>query len=291
MSHHLLRITDLKPRQIDYVLQRAITLGRDFAAGGMAPVLAGRRVALINGDRGWRNPVAMELGLAAMGAHCVQVPVGLAGAESPRDLARYLANWFDLVAIRTPSLGALDVFADACALPVLNLRTKQNHPFEVLGDLSYVRALRGGIEGLRVAVVGPDANILASWAEAAVALPIEVVQIAPPARWLAPSRYPTDRLQVSDDMGELARADAIVTDCWPRGAEEAEMAPFRIEAAHLDATKPGCLFIPCPPVTRGEEVSAAAMDHPRCVAYAAKAQLMHVQTAFAEAVLTERLPS
>ncbi|SLN35533.1 Ornithine carbamoyltransferase [Pseudoruegeria aquimaris] len=291
MSQHLLRVSDLKPRQADHLLQRAIALGREYAAGIVPPLLEGRRIALIVEERGWRNTVAMELGAASMGAHCVHVPVGLTGGEHPQDLARYLANWFDLVAVRTPSLGALEAFAAASALPVLNLRTRQNHPFEVLGDLSYVRALRGGLEGLRVAAVAPAANILASWAEAAVALPLEVTQIAPRARWLDTGRYATHRLTCTEDMDALADADVIVTDCWPAGATEAEMAPFRITAARLDATRPGCLFIPCPPVSRGEEVSEDAMTHPRCVAVAAKAQLMHVQMAFAEAVLAERMPS
>jgi ornithine carbamoyltransferase len=126
-----------------------------------------------------------------------------------------------------------------------------------------------------VAVVAPAANILGSWIEAAQVLEIEVVQVFP-SRWHAEA---IGRFRVSEDMAELADADVVVTDCWPAGAKVPE---YRVTARVLDSLRAAAVFIPCPPVTRGEEVSAEAMVHPRCVVVPAKAFLLHAQNALLE---------
>lgn len=59
-------------------------------------------------------------------------------------------------------------------------------------------------------------------------------------------------------------------------------AADRITAAQLPSQ---ALFIPCPPVTRGQEVSADAMAAPACCVTEAKAYLLHPQNAVLEALL------
>ena len=164
------------------VLGRAMDLADAWEARRMPQALSGLRVALVQDDGGWRNTTAFDLGIQAMGGVCVHAPITLKGAEDAADLAGYLDNWFDVVVIRTPELRRLRQLASAAKAPVINARTRSNHPFETLGDLAFALRRRRSIEGLRVAVVAPDDNILGSWAEAAAVLPIEVVQIFD-ARW------------------------------------------------------------------------------------------------------------
>ena len=59
----------------------------------------------------------------------------------------------------------------------------------------------------------------------------------------------------------------------------AAFADLRVTADVLDRCRPDALFLPCPPVTRGEEVSADAMEHPTCRVVEAKAWLLHAQNA------------
>lgn len=237
--------------------------------------LAGARVALIQDDGGWRNTGALALGAQELGATLFRPPITLGGAEDPSDIGRFLSAWADLVAIRTPDLGRLERFAAACAAPVMNLRTRANHPFEILGDLAFVAAQRGAIDGLRVAVVAPAANILRSWAEAAAVLPIGVTQIAPDADRLR--GWPP--ISHTDSLEAIAEADLVVTDCWPKAADGALWSRFRVDAAALERLPERALFIPCPPVNRAQEVDDAAMRHPACAVVAAKALLLHVQNA------------
>jgi len=220
-----------------------------------------------------------------MGAVCVPVGVSLEGGEAIEDLAGYLDNWFDILAVRTPSLRKLRRLAGFLEAPVLNLRTNDNHPIEALGDLSFALARRGSWEGLQVAVVAPAGNILQSWIEAAAVLPICVTQISHPSFYAVTS---AGGLKQCADLAPLKEADLIVTDCWSQGAspaQQAHLAGLQITAGVLARCRKDAMFIPCPPVTRGQEVSAEAMADAKCVSRAAKAFLLHVQNAVLEHML------
>lgn len=283
----LLTLSDLDQPTIEQLAARADELAHCWNSRTMPQTLSGARVGSITELPGWRNPTALALGVAAMGGTNVNVTAKLEGRETMDDLAGYMDNWFDLLAVRTPSLSRLRTFAESLDAPVMNMRTNDNHPCEVLGDLAFVHSSRGSWEGLRVAVVGQAGNIARSWFEAAETLPIEVVQIAPPSLMFAATDC-GPRKKTSDDPRMIEDADLIITDCWPSAPsdeEKAVLTSFSINAALLDRCRPDVLFIPCPPVTRGEEVASSAMRHPRCLATPAKSFLMHVQNAFIEGVL------
>jgi ornithine carbamoyltransferase len=265
------------------ILTRAADYAEAWRGRQVPQALDGLRVALIVDDGGWRNTTAFDLGVKAMGGLCVRAPVSLVGKEAVGDLAQYLDNWFDIIVVRTPDLGQLRRLADAASSPVINARTRSNHPCETLGDLAFVLEQRGELNGLWVAVVAPDDNILGSWAEAAAVLPINVVQVYP-ERWHARRFAMIERFSATTEMDALSSADVVITDCWPREVEPADVLGYQITAATLERYAPAGLFIPCPPVTRGQEVSADAMTSPRCRVTEAKAFLLHAQNALLEAV-------
>jgi ornithine carbamoyltransferase len=282
----LLRLNDLTSPNLHKLIDRAVEMEREFRAGTLRPTLAGKRIALIVDDGGWRNTTALDLGMRLLGATCVHVPATLDGKEAIEDLAKYLDNWFDLSAIRAPSLATMAELAKRADCPIVNLRTRENHPCETLGDLSFVKSRCRNLDNLVVAAVAPAANIIHSWAEASEAVPLSLIQIYPRDYWLSKASYPRSSIEQTEDMDALRRADVIVTDCWPNGGSKEALLPFQITTRLLDQAKPECAFIPCPPVTRGEEVSVDAMNHRSCVSFDAKAFLMHAQNAFVEAALS-----
>jgi ornithine carbamoyltransferase len=272
----LLALDELSPETILLLLKRAQVMRDAWNARRMPQALTGRRVALVVDDGGWRNTTAFELGIKSMGGLCVSSPITLAGKEAVPDLAAFLDNWVDAIAIRTPDLQALRKLAAVAYAPVINARTRVNHPCETLSDLAFLADLHSGLRPMKVVAVAPMANILASWVEAAAVLPLEVVQVGP-AHWHAP---PAKNFRASTEMTELHDADVIVTDCWPLGADVDELLAWQVSGATLDCT--AAVFLPCPPVTRGQEVSADAMTHPRCRVVEAKAWLLHAQNAVLE---------
>ncbi|OAF19541.1 ornithine carbamoyltransferase [Bradyrhizobium neotropicale] len=282
-NRDFLQFHDLRPDTVLSIIERAQVLAAAWNDRAMPQNLVGKHVALIVDDGGWRNTAAFDLGIQAMGGICVQPPIKFNVREATADLARYLDNWFDVLVVRTRELAVLQELASRADAPVVNARTRSNHPCETLGDLAYVKHKRGHLDGLKVVGVAPDDNILRSWVEASIALPISVTQ-AYPADWhirdmASPNFTATTRLDALFD------ADVIITDCWPDGVREDQVEDYRISASILDRCRPDMIFLPCPPVTRGQEVSTDAMSHPACQSPPAKAYLLHAQNALLEWVV------
>ncbi|KRQ94616.1 ornithine carbamoyltransferase [Bradyrhizobium valentinum] len=275
------------PKEIIFsLIDRAQSLATAWDDRTMPQSLSGKRVALIADDSGWRNTSAFDLGVQAMGGICVQSPIKFNVHEATADLARYLDNWFDILVIRTKELSALKELASIAKAPVVNARTRSNHPCEILGDLAYVQSKKGTLEGMKVVGVAPDANIIRSWVEASLSMPIQVRQVYPENWHVKDVSLLGPNFAASTDLAELWDADVIVTDSWPSDANEEQMREYRISMPILDKCRPDAIFLPCPPVSREKEVTANAMRHPACQSAAAKAYLLHAQNALLEWIAT-----
>lgn len=264
------------------IIERAGFLAASWAQRRMPQSLQGRRVALIADDSGWRNTTAFALGVEAMGGICVQAPISFNVRETTADLAGYLDNWFDLLIVRTKDVSALRELAVSAKAPVINARTTSNHPCETLGDLAYIQSRRGKLDGLKVVGVAADANIFRSWVEASISLPIHVTQLYPEKWHVREPALLNPNFRASTEMAELLDADVILTDSWPSDAEPGELMGYQISASILDRLRPDAIFLPCPPVARGQEVTTDAMAHAACQSRAAKAFLLHGQNALLE---------
>jgi ornithine carbamoyltransferase len=261
--------------------------------GQLPRPLNGKAIALIWDAEGFRNRVAFELGIPALGGIAVQIPGRLDERESIEDVTTYLNNWFDAIVARTKSHRHMQRLAAAARIPVVNARTDYNHPCEILGDLAYLRARKGRLEGIKVAFVGEATNLCHPWFEAAARLPIQVVQISPEGYQIEPDLLAELRqdaageLSVTSDLRTgLREADVVYTDCWPARRNESErqhiqelFMPYQITKENLAWAAVDVLFLPCPPVHRGEEVSEDAMQSAACCVYEAKEYLLHAQNA------------
>lgn len=295
---HFISLRDWGAAPTVQVLERASELSRLWRNGPMPEILAGKRIALwFHGD-GFRNRLAFELGAQSMGATIAYVPGELGVHEPVEDVAGYLQNWFSMLVLRAKRHEDLLEVAARSTIPVINARTNKGHPCEVLGDLMYVRERRQSLDGLKVAFVGEATNLCLSWLEAASVLPISVTQVCPEGYAVAPEVLSNLRdgavgeLRVTHDLeAAIDQVDVIYTDGWPRGETPEASAdirrrflPYQITQRHLTGLSEHGVFLPCPPVTRGEEVSDDAMMSGRCENHAAKACLLHVQNAVLEAV-------
>jgi ornithine carbamoyltransferase len=281
-ARDLLALSDLCVSDVMAIVERAQDMAAFWKQRRMVQSLAGHRFALVVNDGGWRNTTAFDLGIQAMGGICTHVPLRWDTREDVADLAAYLDNWFDGIITRAPELTVIRSLANAAHAPVINARTRQNHPCETLGDLAFLFHRHGHIEGMKIGVVSPKSNILGSWIEAASVLPVDVVQVYPEKWHDREAAASTLRFRTSIDMNELVDADVIVTDCWPADAEPEEVLDYQVTPGLLDKLDPEADFVPCPPVTRGREVSADAMKHPACRVVEAKAFLLHAQHAVLE---------
>src|SRR5882757_8983629 len=162
-TRDLLALSDLNVSEIMTIVERAQDMAAFWNQRRMVQSLAGYRFALVVNDTGWRNTTAFDLGIQAMGGICTHAPLRWDTREDLADLAAYLDNWFDGIVTRAPDLAVMRRLAHSARAPVINARTRQNHPCETLGDLAFHFHRHGRIEGIKVGVVAPKSNILGSW--------------------------------------------------------------------------------------------------------------------------------
>lgn len=293
---HFLSLLDYTAAELSSLLDRADELVGLRQRQAMPQVLRGKSVALWFYGQGFRNRVAFEIGAREMGGSVVYVPGELGVHEPIEDVAGYLQNWFSMLVIRAKRHEDLLEVASRSAIPVINARTDRGHPCEIMGDLLYLRQCGRDLNELKLVFVGESGNLCMSWLEAATVLPLHVVQVCPPGFEVPATTLQTLRaraigqISVTHELRHaLVDADVIYTDCWPGKATPDEQAqikaaflPYQITLEHLNLLGPNGIFLPCPPVTRGEEVSPEAMDSPQCRNHAAKSNLLHVQNAIME---------
>ncbi len=290
-------ITDFSKEELDHVLDRADDLAQLWHRNQMPPSLKGQRIALWFWGSGFRNRLAFEIGARAMGADVAYVPGDLGVHEPIQDIGHYLKNWFSMLIVRARSHESLVSMARDASIPTINARTDHNHPCEIVGDLQYIRRTRGSLSGLNVIFVGEVTNLCMSWFEAAVRFSIRVVQVAP-AQYLYPAGMVEElnnqargQVSTSSDLNRAftSEIDVLYTDCWPADRSEKEIEslfrPYQIDRELVDAMGKNGIFLPCPPVTRGQEVTEDAMLSRRCRNYAAKEYLLHSQNAIMEFVV------
>ncbi|AZH81992.1 ornithine carbamoyltransferase [Plantibacter sp. PA-3-X8] len=262
---NLVRLDDWSPADVDEVFRLA-----EAYRDGFGPSFDGSAVMFFP-PTSLRTRVSFERGAALMGLQPIVFPSEtLDKSEALADVARYLESWADIMIVRHGDIGVLEQLAEAAALPVVNAMTDVNHPCEVLSDFFAIRERRG-LDGRRFLFVGADGNIAQAWQEAARVLGLDLAQCCP-AELAIPGAVWTDDLETA-----VRTADVILTDGF--GEHVAQLEPFQITAALLDSAPAGVLLNPCPPFTRGEEVSADAIEHPAFVGHRFKASLLPVQQA------------
>lgn len=294
-------LLDYSPKALVQILDRADVLYDQWQHNRMPQSLQNQLVGLWFLGSGFRNRLAFEIGAKAMGGAVSYIPGDLGIHEPLEDIGHYLENWFSLLVVRAARHEDLTYLAAHTSIPVINARTNFSHPCEIMGDLQFIRRQRGSLDGLNVVFVGEVSNLCMSWLEAAARFPIRVTQIAPEGYLASQALMDGLNVQAVGEVGtgtDLEKAlagqvDLVYTDCWPKPSDSLTKTQIRelflsyqITENHLAGLKEGAIFLPCPPVTRGEEVSAEAMQSPLCLNYHAKNYLLHSQNAIMEMLAT-----
>ncbi len=294
----LLSLLDITGDELLHILDRADIYHDLWKTDSIPQVLKNMQVGLWFYGQGFRNRVAFELGARAMGASVSYIPGEIGIHEPLEDIGHYLDQWFSILVIRAKSHNDLIAIAETTESAVINARTNFNHPCEIIGDLQFIRRYRGSLDDLSLVFVGEVTNLCMSWFEAAVKLPISVTQVAPAGYVLDKGRLEelnrnaAGKITVTHELEpSLENADVIYTDCWPNAKSDDDssvirdlFSPYQITAVHLSKLHDMAMFLPCPPVTRGQEVSHDSMLSDFCKNHEAKQFLLHGQNAVLEFV-------
>jgi aspartate carbamoyltransferase catalytic subunit len=160
-GRHVLTMNQYSRTDLEQLFEATDQLRRELAAGHLGRPLVGRVLLSAFFDRSTRTRLAHEVAMLRMGgtiagfADAETTRAGGDTQESPVDVFRMLGMYGDVVVTRLPDAG--DAAQAAAAVDrgyVINGGDGTGeHPTQALTDLYTLRALYGGIDGLRLLLV------------------------------------------------------------------------------------------------------------------------------------------
>ena len=282
MTRHFLTGEELNRDELLGLIERALELK---AAPLCSDVLLRRSVALIFQRPSTRTRLSFEAGVAELGGHPLVLrtdDLQLTRGESVRDTALVLSRQVAAVGLRTGPHALVEELASWSEVPVINMLTAEHHPCQALADLLTLREAFGRLEGLKLTYVGDGNNVARSLVILGRLAGVEVVVAAPDG-------YALDGDTVTDPQEAVAGAQAVYTDVWvSMGDEEtadarrSALAPYRVDAALLEAAAPDAIALHCLPAHPGEEITEEVLYGPRQRIWDQAENRRHAQKALLE---------
>ncbi|MEL6365258.1 MAG: aspartate carbamoyltransferase catalytic subunit [Pseudomonadota bacterium] len=164
ISGSLLSVDDVADEQITYLLDLADHYAGLRRLGALAPrPLVGRTLINLFLEPSTRTMASFEIAAQRLGADVLSLPAegsSLRKDESGLDTAQTLAAMgADVMVVRSKEAGLQALLAERLACPVVNGGDgAAEHPTQALLDAATLRAAKGRIEGLTVAIVGDVAH-------------------------------------------------------------------------------------------------------------------------------------
>lgn len=279
---HLLASSDLTSDQIAGILR----LGRRLKERPV-PVLEGVQLALLFEKPSLRTRMSFEVGMRKLGGSAIYMApqeVGIGEREAIKDVARAVARYVDIVAMRTFGQSNVEEYAAYSSVPVINALTEDEHPCQALADLLTLQEKWGDVKGHSLAYVGDGNNVAASLVVTAASLGMHV-RIASPRGYTLPEGLLTEASVRAKESGgtfefsdrpetAAAGAEAVYTDVWTSMGQEREAARRQIDFAGwqvnrelLDKAAPGAFVMHDLPAHRGEEITDEAIESPTSVVF------------------------
>src|SRR5579863_5889769 len=288
-AKHLTSDLDLTPESLRAVLDLAHEVKRTPAR--FAKTLSGRYLALLFEKPSLRTRLTFEVAIKQLGGDAVASMGPIGDREPVKDVARNLDRWTHGIVARVFSQSTIDELVQWSSVPVINALSDLYHPCQVLADMLTIKERLGRFEDRKLAFVGDGNNVAHSLMLTGARLGMHVA-VATPARYqpnaavVAQARK-FGRVTVTQDPVEaVVEADAVYTDVWTSMGQESQaaararsLAPYQVNDGLLAKARSGAIFMHCLPAKRGQEVTDAVMESPRCTAFVQAENRLHVQKA------------
>jgi len=270
---NLIRISDLTMDEVVGIFNKASALEKD---SNSEKLLKNKTFVLFFPDSSIRTRVTFEKGISSLGGQVILFPSEtLNKKENIRDVVSYLANWADGIIIRHNNIRLIEKICKYSTIPVINAMTSENHPCEILTDLYSISKIRENYLDLNYTYIGGDGNIGRAWVEASKTLGINLTQVCPKGFEMDIS---SKTFKISNSIDEvIVKSDIVLTDSISQNKEL--FAPYQVTVNLMSKANPNALLNPCPPFSRGEEISSDVIDSSYFVGYEFKRTLLYVQQA------------
>jgi len=296
MKRDFLHITDFSTAEIWEVFELTKKLKKYLKEGREYTPLKGKTMAMIFAKPSARTRISFETGMTQLGGHAIYLgpnDIGIGQREAIKDIAQVIARYDDLIMARLFAHAHILELAEYSSVPVINGLTDYNHPCQVMADIFTVLEKRGNLDNLKVTFVGDGNNVVNSWLELTLRLPMHFVLACPPGyepdqEFLTKAQNSgISKVEISHEPFEAVKnADVIYTDVWTSMGRESELekrqrdfAGFQVNMKLVKAAKPNVFVMHCLPAHRGEEISDEVIDGPNSIVFDEAENRMHVQKA------------
>jgi ornithine carbamoyltransferase len=284
MKKNILSILDVK-EEIEELLDLAIELKKDYKNGKDIRYLKGKRLAMIFERTSVRTRVSFEFGIQMLGGIAISLTkedIGIGTRETVEDIALAMSRYADIVMYRALDKKDLHEFATHATIPVINGLDIDEHPTQILADLTTIKEKKHSLNGLKFVFVGDgNDNLTHSYMLGCPLVGMNVTVITKKSHW--PSKYFLERateiakennvtLTITEDLSEIQNADVVATDTWvsiwfkdQRDQILQDLKGYTVTPELMKKAKPDAIFIHCMPIFYGEEVTREVAHGPQSV--------------------------
>ncbi|MBN1861728.1 MAG: ornithine carbamoyltransferase [Candidatus Thermoplasmatota archaeon] len=284
MKKNILSILDVKD-EIEDLITFAIAIKNDWKKGKDIRYLKGKRLAMIFERTSVRTRVSFEFGIQMLGGIAISLTkedIGIGTRETVEDIALAMSRYADIIMYRALEKKDLHEFAKHATIPVINGLDIDEHPTQILADLTTIKEKKQRLKGLKFVFVGDgDDNLTHSYMLGCTQVGMDVTIISKKNHW--PSKYFFDKateiakeknvkLVVTEDLEEIRDADVVATDTWVsiwfKDQKEQilkDLNGYTVTQELMKKAKPDALFIHCMPIFYGEEVTREVAHGPQSV--------------------------
>lgn len=295
----LLSLLDYTSEEVLYLIDKAIELKKDTAAGNLEPILAGKTLGMIFEKHSTRTRISFEVGMIQLGGHAMFMnarDLQIGRGESISDTGKVLSEYLDGVMIRANSHEMVKELAEHTTVPVINGLTDIFHPCQALADLLTIVEIKESLKGKKLAYIGDGNNVAHSLVIAAAHAGMHITigtpegytcnqDIIQKANKLALYNGGSVK-ETMNPVEAVDGVDVIYTDVWTSMGHEEEAAQrleafkdFQINDELVAHAKKDYMFLHCLPAHREEEVSTSVIDGPNSYVFQQAGNRLHAQKA------------
>ena len=290
MIKHFINFDDLSLKELQGIIDQAISLKKEHKSGQIDDTLKNKTLAMIFDKSSTRTRVSFEAGMTQLGGQSLflsEKDIQLGRGEPITDSAIVISSMVDAVMLRLSSHEDIIEFSKHSSKPVINALSDESHPCQILADLMTYQEMNGSIKNKKIAWIGDGCNVCQTYMQAAGIFDFEL-SIATPKGYepseLFIENYKKNICFYSDPLMACKNADIIVTDVWTSMGQESEkkqrelaFTGFQVDQNMMNQAKKDAIFMHCLPAYREKEVSSEVIDGNQSVVWSEAENRLHVQ--------------
>ena len=290
MIKHFINFDDLSLKELQGIIDQAISLKKEHKSGQINDTLKNKTLAMIFDKSSTRTRVSFEAGMTQLGGQSLflsEKDIQLGRGEPITDSAIVISSMVDAVMLRLSSHEDIIEFSKHSSKPVINALSDESHPCQILADLMTYQEMNGSIKNKKIAWIGDGCNVCQTYMQAAGIFDFEL-SIATPKGYepseLFIENYKKNINFHSDPLMACNNADIIVTDVWTSMGQESEkkqrelaFTGFQVDQNMMNQAKKDAIFMHCLPAYREKEVSSEVIDGNQSVVWSEAENRLHVQ--------------